>query len=810
MRSRSKSRTMLVWALSLLSVGLIGCAKVDSSQSIKYSELMSMMNQSVSSELGQAVGDPSGWVTHNDKLWVVGHQPGSVPDSELYQLWVASAGLDGSGVSSMQLTSDFSHSLVQQRDIMASDNPDVTYRINWALSTILFDSADRPHFILYEQLSGQVSDSSYSQPIEIQFTLCSMGTDSVLQRDVELHFPMALTGTDTAVFPNWYRLVNDDVLWVYVSGTVNGESSGTLLRFDTTAGDCTAQLPLTGVSGVKDMPDGSLLLVKTNVKQDAAFYRLTEATSESPTLVEVAPLVTSDLIRGFVQPLDGIPTEDILLLSDTGVVRYDMDNGTIKHLIAWEDYGILDGNTTRIMFYYPKKATTQFLRVSGKNELSVLSLIDQATLETLPTITVGLFNADPTIKAAIHAYNAAGHDYYIKPVEYNITYNDAVSSGFSGASDMLNHMIATKDGPDIILATSLDFVNLIRKGLFVDLYPYLDADLELSREDFLSNVLCACETDGILPTIVLEFGLFSVVGDTDIVGPDMGWTWDEYNALLKQYPTARSFLDTPRSTLLLNHVACNGNEFIDKEKQTAQLNSAAFIKLLEESLSFPETDPFQKIWQEINAISLNDPAYNQKVTALYAQLDPKPVLLARQALLTTKVVSNFRFVLQDEYDFDGPVTYKGVPTNDGRPGTTIIPMHRVGISATCTAPEAAWDFVRTLLLPAYQQSQSYFPLRRDALQAMAEQAKRPDPDFWIPLYVLDENQKVYLQQGLTQNQVNQVLALIDSAGSLYSYDNTIASIVAEEIAYFYSGARTAEEAAAVMQNRVQTYLDEQG
>ena len=52
--------------------------------------------------------------------------------------------------------------------------------------------------------------------------------------------------------------------------------------------------------------------------------------------------------------------------------------------------------------------------------------------------------------------------------------------------------------------------------------------------------------------------------------------------------------------------------------------------------------------------------------------------------------------------------------------------------------------------------------------------------------------------------------LIESTDVLYQYDSTIAAILWEKADYFYNGVRTAEEAAALIQSRVQTYLAEQG
>ena len=151
-------------------------------------------------------------------------------------------------------------------------------------------------------------------------------------------------------------------------------------------------------------------------------------------------------------------------------------------------------------------------------------------------------------------------------------------------------------------------------------------------------------------------------------------------------------------------------------------------------------------------------------------------------------------------------------------GSVINAELCVGINSFCTNPEAAWSFVRTLLLPENQQAlaQNGFPLRRDTLEQMALLAQQPAELPVLPVYFQQlrddpENEAWdYFSRGLTPEESSQIVSLIEATDVLYRYDAAVAAILAEEAAQYYSGVRTAEEAAALIQNRVQTYLAEQG
>ena len=61
---------------------------------------------------------------------------------------------------------------------------------------------------------------------------------------------------------------------------------------------------------------------------------------------------------------------------------------------------------------------------------------------------------------------------------------------------------------------------------------------------------------------------------------------------------------------------------------------------------------------------------------------------------------------------------------------------------------------------------------------------------------------------LTQQDCERVLSFIDSAEHIYSYDDAIMNIMAEETAPYFDGEKTAAEAADIIQSRIFIYVNE--
>jgi hypothetical protein len=61
---------------------------------------------------------------------------------------------------------------------------------------------------------------------------------------------------------------------------------------------------------------------------------------------------------------------------------------------------------------------------------------------------------------------------------------------------------------------------------------------------------------------------------------------------------------------------------------------------------------------------------------------------------------------------------------------------------------------------------------------------------------------------LSDEQMDRVVAFIESVDSPYYYDSDVLDIVNEELGAYYSGQKSAKDTASVIQNRVQLYVEE--
>ena len=150
------------------------------------------------------------------------------------------------------------------------------------------------------------------------------------------------------------------------------------------------------------------------------------------------------------------------------------------------------------------------------------------------------------------------------------------------------------------------------------------------------------------------------------------------------------------------------------------------------------------------------------------------------------------------------------------------------MSASCANKEAAWDFLRSFLTAEYQRQQYSLPLRTDVFQEkLAEAAIQYEQDEY-GRYKLDENgERIPISiggmgmsdeygnsvqfelYGLTDEQADKLLAAINGADKAIDMNTKLYGIVKEEAEAFFSGQKTAEEVARLIQSKVSFYLSEQ-
>ena len=434
---------------------------------------------------------------------------------------------------------------------------------------------------------------------------------------------------------------------------------------------------------------------------------------------------------------------------------------------------------------------------SDKTELARVKQVDAASLPKVTTLRLACNYINQDLSSQVLKFNRANKDVRIEVVDYS-QFN--TEDNYSAGVTKLNTEIISGNVPDIFVSDQLPIEQYAAKGLLCDLYTLIDSDSELSRESFIPNILKAMETDGKLYSIASAFGIMSLVGNADVVGEEMGWTLQEMMDVINAHPEVQYVLDpgATKAAMLQSMLALNLDEYVDWATGECSFNGQDFIDVLNFCNMFPE---------EYNYDSGN------------YESTPALVSSGRQ-LLATFSANDFDSFQMYEAMFGGHLAFKGFPSAEGS-GNVITPTgSSLSISATCKDTDAAWRFVRAMLVEDYYSNENHYiygyPINQAAFDAAVAKAMEKqyetDPetgekvevstggwgwdDFYIEVYAMDEEQEAQLRE------------LIGSVDRCYSYDQNIMDLVTEESADFFAGAKTAEQAASLIQDRVSTYVNE--
>lgn len=381
-------------------------------------------------------------------------------------------------------------------------------------------------------------------------------------------------------------------------------------------------------------------------------------------------------------------------------------------------------------------------------------------------------------------FNNLSDDYFITVKKYG--YADY---------DRMNMDIISGNIPDILISDSQTPIeNYISKGMFADMYELIDSDPDLSREDFIPSLLAACESGGKLYRFTDSFRIFTLLGKEKIFGNEP-LTFERLFEIAEKYPdNTEVFPGCTKYDLLY---AAMDFGYIDYENPECSFDPEQFIKLLEYS---------DKLSDNINMDDYFNDEFWSRFETMYSD---------ESALLMTAYLTDFTDLYRFERaQFADPVRAVGFPRESGS-GTAFVIGTGISVSAKADEKtrEGAWQFVKKLLAPEYQNCVSEFPVRNDSLQKLAQRDMKHDPDRMNYGIVVMGGMALSSAVGdigePTGEDVQRVMDIIASADCILREDMTVNNILAEEAADYYSGSKTAVETAELVRMRIRLYLTEQ-
>ncbi|MDR1329616.1 MAG: hypothetical protein LBK23_08460 [Oscillospiraceae bacterium] len=485
-------------------------------------------------------------------------------------------------------------------------------------------------------------------------------------------------------------------------------------------------------------------------------------------------------------------------------VNSDISSAGSKSFCSTDDGGFImtgseyDGRTG-------EQTTAAFLLTENKN----------ATLEGKTVLTLGVLygNADDVTR-----FNKASKTARIIVKDY-AEYNTADDR--TRGQTQLDLDIISSRGPDIISMQQGSSAKYVSKGALADLTPFLDSGKHgVLRENLFENILTAGSPDGNIYHITPRFTIMTLAGKASIFGDGAGITTAKLAEIADAHPDAAVMQNMTSDTWLVNALWLGMDTYVDWAAGTCAFNSQDFIDSLNFSKRFP---------MEIDYNAMNDAsAYMERERDMETTFPEERTLLMNYTVYGPRVARDMDFM------FGEKSALVGYPTT-GDNGNVISPWGGYAITAASQNKDIAWEFICDVITHADDEDNkpsSIFngmSINKNVFEAKARaemipledrdfengvQTIRPYPEGGSSgniLYSADDIDKTdpfFDNYALTQDDVDRATRAITGARTLFSTDEQISAIIMEEAQAFWSGAKSAEETANIIQSRVSLYVSE--
>ncbi len=282
---------------------------------------------------------------------------------------------------------------------------------------------------------------------------------------------------------------------------------------------------------------------------------------------------------------------------------------------------------------------------------------------------------------------------------------------------------------DLFFADAVQLESLADSGRLADLYPLLQSDGELKTEDFFPNVLSAASRGGELLSVCAGFIMDTVIADSERTGPDPGWTYEDYFAVLSAAGEGCTGFDvfTTAEDVLREVLAMDLGYYVNRSGEVAP----EFDRLMQFASTFPRSFDYEHHgWSDYDSSDLR--------------------IRNGQQLLQRLTIYGFDDYYYAGYEFDGEICFIGYPTDFGT-GNLLRPCTfstggSLALSASCEYPREAWQFLRQFFLEDWQRSLRIFPCRRSVFEEKLSEAMVTVPILdkkGRQLYDKDGNPRIY-------------------------------------------------------------------
>ena len=552
------------------------------------------------------------------------------------------------------------------------------------------------------------------------------------------------------------------------------------------------QLQNSFIFGCANTKDGDIAVYMESYENDSTTNQIMIIGTDS---YEVKKEVSIEEQLSYNDPLmEGIGDYDLLYKSKSALFGYNLADESSTKIVEFDASNINTDNCTGIYMIDSKtfiadeseylddaceEGTFTFKKYSNEN------VVDESG-KTI--ITYAVLYADPDLKDDVIEFNKSQSDYTVKIVDYGEEADPDAKISADIAAGNFADIYDLKDG-----LGDVSMNQAIEKGLFEDLTPYIEKDADVSLDDLIPSVKDAIDMDGKCYFLPASFAIYALVSRESDMGSELQWTCDELIDYCNSKPDSRLFYSGKKTDALYGLLDGCGNEFIDWESGECNFNNQDFKNILE--LANKGSDKELEDLDDYETESYRD-----------------GTIMFCEGSLELDSLSEINALYEGDYGI------KGYPSSDNT-GITIALKRMAAISSQSKNKEAAWEFVRRYITEDYQGEhypsfwgnptrQDVYDVKCEALQATKKTKDKygnkiipKDGEFGLGDLVIEE--KPY-----SDEDISTYTTAVENASGLWSNDRKVEDIIVEEAEAYFAGDKSVDEVVEIIENRVNTYINE--
>lgn len=462
--------------------------------------------------------------------------------------------------------------------------------------------------------------------------------------------------------------------------------------------------------------------------------------------------------------------KDVLILDAKGLYDYGLSDGSKQYYMEWSGTA------------YDPQSGAEDIKFVSDNQIEIYAGGDMTvTLSKInpeesgkTILTYKTTSISSEIKELIVRFNKENPDYYIVIEEC------PASQDLYTFREKVEIEIAAGHGPDIIDDVSVRSpYALIEKGVIEELTPYIE-ESGMDREAYFPTAFQGFEIEECVYGIGVGMGIYSWCADRGVFFGEEDFSLENMLDILEGLEEDKIFRNG-RDAVLLVYDWLSPSEtlygMVDWRAGTCDFSGDDFRRMLE-------------------------------LAARYGDGEGK----GTDGYITNRVdIRNYQFYAgYDNSIKNSGRVLTGLPGEEG--GVHELYVRTLAINAASENKEGAWQFLSYLLQEEVQEELGtdamcfYFPVNRQAFYEAG--------NYWLTQHIGHVLQMAEAPEWdieadwFTEEQLEDLNALFAKAVFFPWRTQEILSIIEEETALYFDGSKGMDETIAVIQNRVQLYLDE--